>query len=91
MTLSVHFAISHPPHIENGVPQGGLIDMICGFSHIPTEIDEMHPDIIDALGGVCSRVTISSDQISFNPGVPPEVAHSVGDTILDNFGATMAA
>lgn len=49
MSLTIHYAKGHSPVFCNGIPEGGLVDRVSGFTGLPDGARQNHPVIRAAL------------------------------------------
>lgn len=93
MLLTAHYARGHSPTFCNGIPEGGLVDRVSGFTGLPDGARQDHPVIRAALASAPEGASIvfSGDSISFQPPVAVVAAHRVGDAVLDQLAVTVAA
>jgi len=93
VSLTIHYAKGHSPVFCNGIPEGGLVDRVSGFTGLPDGARQNHPVIRAALESAPEGVSIdfSGDSISFQPPIAVVLVHRVGDAVLNQLAATVAA
>lgn len=91
MSLGIHFAIGYPPSIVDGHPEGGRVDAISGFGKLPSKLDPMDQAFRSLELPTGLQIETAADSLRFRPPIPVFTAHRVGDVVLEQFGATIAA